>query len=162
MNTSDRREFKRVLTRLGAVFGKAIDEDLLEAYFTALSPLSLEVVRRACDTATAEHRGFFPQPAELRDYAQASAPADRPRYREIDGERVYECLRCLDRGVEIVDRLRPEGSKICTSAIPCLCPKGIAVERAWQKPNNHGQSTADAAKINSRKIRDLEREGSAA
>ncbi len=142
MNTSDRREFKRVLTRLGAVFGKAIDEDLLEAYFTALSPLSLDVVRRACDTATADHKGYFPQPAELREYAQASVPRERPSYREIDGERVYECFRCMDLGVEL------RTDKWGTHGTPCLCPQGESVRRSWEKPNSQGGIMAETARDN--------------
>jgi len=147
----DRKEFTRLVTKLAAVFAKSIDGDLVDSYFEALKPLSLQAVERACRTATAD-AAFFPKPVELR--SMAAAP-ERPRPREIDGEEVFEHPACRDSGIVLTERFRDDGQSLGTFASPCICPTGESVRRSWQVPNSQGSVMAETAKENTRKLRDL-------
>lgn len=150
MTSADQREFKRLLTKLAAVFNRGLDADLLDSYFTALRHLSLETVRRVCTHATSEHVGYFPQPAELLNYVSAVHRTEPPRIQEQDGERVYGCHHCLDVGVVMTQTL--DGM----TGQPCTCPLGESFRTAWQSEHGHGRSMAEAGRDNARIVRQRE------
>lgn len=147
----DKAHFKRLLTKLAGVFLREVNSDLIDSYFTALRSTPLHSVEVSCRRAAAEMQ-FFPKPAELRQLAPS---AHRPVPREIDGKSVYECFRCRDEGVEIVDRKDGKGRGIGTFARPCLCPTGEAVARGWESQDYDGKSMADSARDVSRKLHEM-------
>jgi len=151
MTDRDRPELKRLLTKLAGVYTRTLDADTIDAYFLALKPLAIDAIRRACTKALSDCQ-YFPKPVELRGMASSS---ERPHYREVDGQPVYECLRCQDRGLELVERFRADGQSLGTFALPCLCVTGAGVERAWQQPNSIGDVFAETARDNARKVRAL-------
>ena len=148
MNDSDVPEFKRILTKLAAVYQRTVDTDLIDSYFLALKTFSIPSIRRACQSAVDECQ-FFPKPVELRSYAQ------EPERFYDEGERTFACLKCYDRGVIVTDRYGSDGRAIGTYAAPCACQAGEAKRAAWEKPDAHGHAFADVAKANTVKLRKL-------
>jgi hypothetical protein len=153
VTNQDKGHFKRMLTKLGGVFLREVNTDLIDSYFTALRALPIHSVEVACRHASEEMQ-FFPKPVELRSLAPA--PSNRATPREVNGELVYECFRCRDQGVELVDRTDAKGMGLGTFARPCLCPAGESTRRSWESPNSIGDVFADSARKVSAKLREAE------
>lgn len=66
MTEADREPFAKMLYALGDTFNEPVSELRAEAYFDALSDLSLDAVLHAGRLAIRESR-FFPRPVELRE-----------------------------------------------------------------------------------------------
>lgn len=149
MTDVDRPEFLRVMNRLAGIFQRTLDAELVEEYFLALKPFTLNVVIRACREAASECQ-FFPKPVELRGFTQ------EPEYyapREVNGELTFLCPICQDRAVVLTSRLSTRGVHLGTFATPCTCAAGEAKRTAWVKANSKGQSFADSARHNTAHLR---------
>jgi len=145
MTESDQVEFKRILTKLAAVYGAQTNPDMIEGYFVAMKHFSLEAVERACQVAVDECQ-FFPKPVELRSYAS------EPDTFNLE-ERTYACLKCHDSAVIVTERFDKKGRGVGTYAAPCSCAAGEAKRQSWEKPDSHGHTFADSTKANTAKLR---------
>jgi hypothetical protein len=143
----EKTEFRSLLMTLAAVHQRPIPAEVLDAYFEAMRPVSIEGVRRAFRAATSSCE-FFPKPVELRALA---ATADSTVYHEVDGVPTFDCADCCDRGV--IDRLHPKAGWM---ASPCDCMRGNALRERWQRPDSQGRVVIEQAKKNSRKLREME------
>jgi hypothetical protein len=132
------------LVQLAKVFGKALDDDMLDSYAAALSrELATsdgpDLVERACQEA-ARTEQFFPRPKTLLrimdalDRRSTSPRQTLPETREVNGrvEQLFQCRECEDTGWryvslatgaymslgEVRDQMLPTG-QICASRCPC-------------------------------------------
>lgn len=71
MTRSDYDQFAEVVAVLGTVFEKSWTPKLIDAYFSALSDLSIEQVQHAVNVIARTSK-FFPKPAEIIEAAQGS------------------------------------------------------------------------------------------
>lgn len=104
MLASEYAEFEALIRKLEKLYGKAIDDDTLAAYWAALRELPLGLVRRRIDEHIKRQK-FFPKPAELR-------PKDEKPERSPDHEKSFQAA--VDRNVRNWDeglRTDPLGTK---------------------------------------------------
>lgn len=71
MTESDRAEFGKILFGLGEIYGEALSAPRIDAYFAALSDLTIEQVDVAV-TILMRSSKFFPRPAEIIDAARGN------------------------------------------------------------------------------------------
>lgn len=65
MEKRDRKEFARIMAILGESFGEKVSDPRVEAYWVALSDISLDSVKASASRHVKESK-FFPKPVELR------------------------------------------------------------------------------------------------
>lgn len=71
MTESDRTEFGKILFGLGEVYGESLSAPRIDAYFLALSDLTIEQVDAAVTNLMRSSK-FFPRPAEILDAARGN------------------------------------------------------------------------------------------
>lgn len=71
MTESDRTEFSKILFGLGEVYGEALSKPRMDAYFAALSDLTIEQFDSAASHLMRSSK-FFPRPAEILEAARGN------------------------------------------------------------------------------------------
>lgn len=93
-------EISEAIVRLGATYGKQLDDERIREYVRALSDLSEGALRYAIDEAIRRER-WYPTPAVIRGIAgEYRAPERQTRY--VGGEPVTDCPVCGDTGTVLV------------------------------------------------------------
>lgn len=87
------------VSQLATVFSVDMTDDLLEAYYVALSDIDASLVKVAADELLKEAQ-FMPRPAELRRAAKRiqAESSDKPAELEHWRRDRYNCLLCRDTG----------------------------------------------------------------
>ena len=91
-------EFETIVRRLEKIFAKKLDDETIQAYWTALKDQSLATFRRFAERHE-RHGKFFPKPSELRpkeDKLPAVSDTSSLRQHEEDAIRRLEDLRQKD------------------------------------------------------------------
>lgn len=87
MHQNDFEGFAKLLKRLAVTYGKKLDDELIQAYWTALKDQPLDRI-----TALAEHRmkhsKFFPKPVELRPHEETVAPSIDGKFEECEARSI--------------------------------------------------------------------------
>jgi hypothetical protein len=88
MHKDEFDEFSKLLHRTAKVYGKTLDDELLQSYWRALKDLSLIRV-----TELAEHRlkhsKFFPKPVDLRPFEEKQPPSLDGKFEEGEERAMY-------------------------------------------------------------------------
>lgn len=118
MKAEDKAEFLRCINALGAVFGREIDECLLDAYWLALGKLSSEQLRLAVSRALQDCK-FMPMPCELLQRADGASPAQRSlvawefAVKAIGSHGSYRSVNFSDRLINATIRNMGGWERIC-------------------------------------------------
>ncbi|RUM90721.1 MAG: hypothetical protein DSZ27_08505 [Thiomicrospira sp.] len=72
MQKTDVKAFSELLTRVGKLYKRSVDTDIIGMYFRSLSSLSFEEVEKAIDShmADTDKGQYFPKPADIMRNAQ--------------------------------------------------------------------------------------------
>lgn len=81
MNENEKTQFAEIMAGLGEIFDKTFSKVAIEMYWNALSPYSLNDIKRATNNIVCTHKyATFPKPAEFIEYI------DPPQDAEIKAE----------------------------------------------------------------------------
>lgn len=72
MQKSERTDFIELIVTLAEMFDRQLSDAVADLYLNALQDLTIDELRRACDSASRECK-FFPKPVELRELVRDSA-----------------------------------------------------------------------------------------
>jgi hypothetical protein len=118
MHQNDFEGFAKLLKRLAVTYGKKLDDELTQAYWTALKDQPLDRI-----TALAEHRmkhsKFFPKPVELRPAEDRIPPSADGKFEE--GE---------ERSMRNLEELRQTHPDVWTERMQELKPGCRALDYA--------------------------------
>lgn len=129
MVAADRPEFLGVMKRLGATFGRQVDDLTIAAFWDALSDLPLDVLNEAA-FAHCRRGDRFPVPATLR---QAAAEVCRVR---ADAEREAERQARLAAYREVRAFPAPSHATVeAPAADPNQAARVLAQIAVWRKAN---------------------------
>jgi hypothetical protein len=90
MHQADFDGFSSVLGKLAVVYGKKLDNEMVQAYWSALKDQSLATVQELANTHT-RYGKFFPKPVELRPKESRDKPMEHT-YSEKAEERAMQRL----------------------------------------------------------------------
>jgi hypothetical protein len=84
MTKDDYREFAGILTMLGDVFGKAINQNIIRVYWEALKGNTIDEFKAAADNIVRTHKyPTFPLPAQFIEYINPPEKLERAAYEAL-------------------------------------------------------------------------------
>lgn len=146
MEDTDRTQFNKLFMRMAGVFNRPVDDELADAYFTALKPYTIQSISIAFNKAI-ESAEWFPKPVEVVDLLPK-----RQEPKSLDSQRLYSCTTCFDTEIVVRERFAKDGTSLGMFGSPCDCIGGQHLRASWQK--GEGRTFADSARINTAKVRE--------